>query len=261
VETLESRFSGAAGVTIHRRSWLPDGPPRGVVVLVHGMGEHSGRYDHVGRHLASRGLAVLSYDHRGHGLSGGETGTVERFDLFLDDLSTMMDLARAEHSGVPLFALGHSMGGLILASWLLDRGPSPDLVVLSGPAIVPLLHPGDRTIDPTRLSADPAAQRAYLEDPLVLRERVQPGLFVALAEGLGTLVGRGGELDVPILLIHGDADRLCSAEGAAAWVGEGRSADKTIRLYPGGRHEMLNEVNRDEVLADLTAWIEARLPS
>jgi alpha-beta hydrolase superfamily lysophospholipase len=261
VVTTESSFPGARGVTIYRRAWTPAGRARGVMVLVHGMSEHSGRYDHVGRFLASRGLAVHALDHRGHGRSGGETGTVEEFGFFLDDLATFMKLVRAEVPGGPIVLLGHSMGGLIVSAYLLERKPSPDLVILSGPAIVPIVEPGERRIDATRLSRDPEAQRAYMEDPLVLRERVKEELFYRLAEGVGLLVGRATEIHQPLLLIHGTDDRLCSAEGAEMWVRSSSSPDLTVHLYPEGRHEMFNETNRDEVLEGLWTWLDQRLPA
>lgn len=261
VTTTEGSFAGIGGVSIHRRSWRPAGPGRAVMVLVHGMSEHSARYDHVGLFLAATGIAVHALDHRGHGRSGGETGTVESFDHYLDDLSTFMSLVRAEEPQGPLVLLGHSMGGLIVAAYLLERQPQPDLVVLSGPAIVPIIEAGGRRIDATRLSRDPGVQRAYLEDPLVLRERVKEDLFYRLAEGIGLLVGRAGEIHQPLLLIHGTADPLCSAEGAEMWVRASSSSDVTVKLYHEGRHEMFNEINRDEVLADLGAWLDARIPA
>src|SRR5688572_13539473 len=256
VTTTEGTFVGAEGVKIFRRAWAPEGTPRAVMVLVHGMSEHSGRYDHVGRFLASRGVAVHALDHRGHGRSGGEMGTVEKFDFFLDDLSTFVSMVRAEVPSGPIVLLGHSMGGLIVSAYLLEWKPSPDLVVLSGPAIVPILEPGGRRIDATRLSRDPEAQRAYMEDPLVLRERVKEDLFYRLAEGVMLLVGRSHEIGQPILLIHGTDDRLCSAEGAESWVRASSSSDVTVQLYHEGRHEMFNEINRDEVLAGLWQWLD-----
>lgn len=260
VRSTQGSFEGAGQVRLHRRAWLPEATSRGVLVLAHGMSEHSGRYEPLGRFLAARGVAVHAMDHRGHGLSGGETGTVEQFGYFLDDLSTFLSLVRAEEPLGPLVLLGHSMGGLIVAAYLLERQPQPDLVVLSGPAIVPILEADGRRIDATRLSRDPQQQRAYLEDPLILRERVQDDLYYRLAEGVALLVGRAGEIRQPLLLIHGTADRLCSAEGAEAWVRSSASADLTVHLYPEGRHEMFNEINREDVLADLWAWLDARLP-
>jgi acylglycerol lipase len=260
VRTFEGTFTGARGVAIFRRGWLPANAPRAVFALVHGMSEHSGRYDPFGRYLATRGVAVHAYDHRGHGRSGGETGTVEDFGDFLDDLSTFLSTLRAEHPAGPLVLFGHSMGGLIATAYVLERKPQPDLFILSGPAIVPLLAPGERRIDATRLTRDPREQQAYLDDPLILRERVQDSLMVRLAAGIGLLVGRSGEISHPLLLIHGTDDRLCSAEGAEQYVRASSSADVTVRLYPEGRHEMLNEINRDDVMRDIWQWLDARIP-
>lgn len=261
VLTTEGSFLGARGVSIFRQAWLPRGRRRAALVLAHGMSEYGGRYDPMARCLAAGGVAVHALDHRGHGRSGGEVGTVEQFSFFLDDLATFLALVRAEEPAGPLILLGHSMGGLIATACVLERQPRPDLLVLSGPAFVPIIEEGERRIDATRLSRDPEQQRAYLEDPLILRERVRMELFYALAEGLGLLVGRAPEITQPVLLIHGTDDRLCSAEGAEMFVRATSSPDVTVKLYPGGRHEMFNETNRDEVLADLWAWLDARMPA
>lgn len=260
ITTTEGTFTGVANALIHRQAWLPSGPRRAVLVLAHGMSEYGGRYDPLARFLAARGVAVHTLDHRGHGRSGGEVGTVEDFGHYLDDLSQFMGIVRGEEPQGPLVLLGHSMGGLIATACVLEREPRPDLFVLSGPAIVPILEPGGRVIDATRLSRCPEQQQAYLEDPLILRERVKEELFVHLAQGIGLLVGRAGEITMPLLLIHGTEDRLCSAEGAEMYVRASGSDDVTVRLYEGGRHEMFNETNREEVFADLWAWLDARIP-
>jgi len=213
----------------------------------------------VGRYLAERGIGVFAYDHQGHGLSEGRRGWVADFAHLLDDLETFHHWVLERSLGLPLVLLGHSMGGLITTAYMLEKPRKPDLLVLSGPAIVPILDPNDRTIDPTRLSKDPELWRAYLDDPLILRERVDPELFVRLGEGLALLPGRAGEISVPLLLIHGDEDRLCSAEGAKMYVEASSCRDLTVQLYPGGRHEMFNETNREEVLADLLSWLDARI--
>jgi alpha-beta hydrolase superfamily lysophospholipase len=151
------------------------------------------------------------------------------------------------------------MGGLIAAAYVLERPRKPDFLILSGPAIVPLLDPGDRRIDATRLSKDPAVQKAYMEDPLILRERVTEDLFLRLADGVGLLPGRAGEVKMPVLLIHGDADQLCSAQGARWWLESSSNPELTVKFYPGGRHEMFNETNKEEVIADLWKWMAPRL--
>ena len=232
-----------------------------MLLLVHGLGEHSGRYEHVGGFLARHGMVVYALDHQGHGRSEGRRGWVAEFAHLLDDLEAFHALVVAAHPGLPLVLLGHSMGGLIVTAYLLERKRlRPDLVVLSGPAIVPLLDPNDRSIDPTRLSKDPRVWEEYLGDPLILRERVDPELFVRLADGLGLLPGRAREIDQPLLLLHGGDDKLCSAEGAQMYVEQSASRDLTVKIYPGGRHEMFNESEREQVLSDLWAWLDARLP-
>ncbi len=257
----ETRVIVRSGASLFCRRWRPSGSPRAALLLVHGLSEHSGRYRHVGEFLAGHGLDVFAYDQRGHGRSSGETGWVEHFSDFLDDLDGVHRWLLERTAGLPLFLLGHSMGGLIVTAYVLDKPLAPDYLILSGPAIVPILDPGDRTIDPTRLSRDPAVWKAYMEDPLVLRERVTDELFERLADGLARLPGRAAEIRMPWLLIHGGDDRLCSAEGARDYLASSSSSDRTVRIYQGGRHEMLNETNRGEVLTDLWQWIARHLDS
>ena len=252
-------FASTTGEDLFLRTWRPSCPRRAIMLIVHGLSEHSGRYEHVARFLTDRGIVVYCHDHLGHGRSGGPRGWVPRFDCFLDDVAAIHALALEENPDVPLFILGHSMGGLIAAAYLLERERKPDFVIFSGPAIVPILDPGDRRIDATRLSKDPEVQRAYMEDPLVLRERVTDELFLRLADGLAYLPGRAGELDRPTLLLHGGDDLLCSAEGAEAWLRGSNVKDLTAKIYAGGRHEMFNETNKGEVLADLWDWMQGRL--
>jgi len=245
------------GTGLFWQSWLPEGAERATVLLVHGMSEHSGRYRPLAEMLVGRGLRVNAYDHRGHGLSEGRRGWVARFEDLLDDLELFM--ARARAGGGPLFMLAHSMGGLVATAYLLAGRPTPDSLVLSGPAIVPLVDGSDRSIDPSRLTKDPEIQKAYMDDPLILRDRVDPELYLRLAEGIMTFPGRAHEIGLPVLLIHGEDDPLCSVEGASDYVAGFSSQDKTVIVYPGGRHEMLNETNRDQVMDDLWQWVEARL--
>jgi alpha-beta hydrolase superfamily lysophospholipase len=250
-------FASASGEDAFYRVWRASAP-RAALLLVHGLGEHSGRYDHVGQYLAERGVSVYALDHQGHGRSGGPRGTVSDFNVFLDDLANFDAYMRIENEGRQNFMLGHSMGGLIAVAYLLERPLKPDHVILSGPALVPILDPDAPPIDPTRLSRDPLVQEAYLADPLILRERVQQEIYVKLADGIATVYGRASEISVPLLLIHGTADALCSWEGAKEYVEASSSSDTTFLLYEDGRHESLNEINREQVLADLWEWIEPR---
>lgn len=251
------RLEAGDGTGLYWQAWSPEGKARATVLIVHGMSEHSGRYRPLAEMLASRGLSVEAYDHRGHGLSEGRRGWVARFEDLLDDLELF--LARARRAGLPLFVLGHSMGGLIVTAYMLAGRPGPDYLILSGPAIVPLIDGSDRSVDPSRLTKDAEMQKAYMDDPLILRDRVDPELFLRLFEGVVTLPGRAHEIGLPVLLVQGQDDPLCSADGARDYVDGFSTEDKTLRVYAGGRHEMLNETNRVEVMEELCQWVEAHL--
>ena len=260
MSSVTEAFEGAGGVELLGRTWQPGGPVRAVVMLVHGLGEHCERYEHVGAFLAGRGFRVCSYDQRGHGRSGGRTGWVGSFDEFLDDLGIFHERVRSEAGDLPVVLLGHSMGGLIVTAYVLDREPRPDLLVLSSPAVAPIVDEGAGEIDASMLSHDPAVQESYRTDPLVLRERVTDDLLAHVFDGVLRVDGRASEIDLPVLLLHGTDDRLCSADGAHAYVEATSSTDRTVELYEGGLHEMFNETCRDRVLADLGAWLDARVP-
>lgn len=260
-----------AAQMLFRRGWLPQ-HPHAAIVLVHGFGEHSGRYEHVGRWLASRGFAVHAYDHLGHGRSTGRRGHVEHFDQYLDDLDCMLTRISEEMEGLPLFVLGHSMGGLVAASHARERAPDLAGIALSAPA---LGRPPNATrwkvwaaerlrrvwstarvpagIDPAGLCSDPVVVRDYVSDPMV-----QTHMTVSLACELFDAIDRSGpggrEVGVPLLVLHGDADPICppaASEAFAAAAPLGRHL-----RYPGLRHEILNEPSRESVLTDLGSWLE-----
>jgi acylglycerol lipase len=270
----ESHFEGAGGRRLLRRAWLPEHPSL-AIVLVHGFAEHSGRYEHVGAWFAARGGAVHAYDHRGHGRSSGPRCHVQRFEDLLDDLEVLLDRVREEHPEIPIFLIGHSMGGLVVSTLACEREPRVDGIVTSGAAlalgqgisrgrilaaralrwIAPRLSI-DAGLPAEGLSTDPEVVRAYLDDPLVERKTT-----TALAAEMLTAVRRtarhAGSVRVPMLLLHGEEDPLCPVEGSAAFA---RGApDATFRSYPGMRHEIFNEPDHEVVLGDVWSWIQARI--
>lgn len=254
-----------------RRRWrAPD--PRAAMLLVHGMAEHSARYEHVGRALSARGIDVLSFDLRGHGRSGGRRGHVEAFDQFLDDVEDL--LAARRTLGVPVVLMGHSMGGLIAAAYAVSNRPEPDLLVLSAPALAAEVPAWQRLaagalsrVVPTLslrndfagelLSRDPEVAAAYRDDPLRLRAATTR-LGNEIFEAMATVRSRAEHLSVPTYVLHGRDDRLVPA---AASEPLGTQARATRVVYDTLRHECLNEPERDEVLADLVAWLDERLGS
>jgi lysophospholipase len=252
-----------------RRRW-PATTPRAALLLVHGMAEHSERYEHVGAALSERGIDVLSFDLRGHGRSGGRRGHVDSFDHFLDDVEDL--LAERRGLGVPVVLLGHSMGGLIAAAYAVSGRPEPDLLVLSAPALAadvpgwqrslaPLLSkvlptlslPND--FDGALLSRDTEVGDAYRDDPLRVRKattRLGSEIFSAMEHTTANL----GSVGVPTYVLHGSDDRLVPATASAPL---GDLDNVTRVVHEGLRHECLNEPERDEVIADLTAWLDDRL--
>jgi alpha-beta hydrolase superfamily lysophospholipase len=265
----EGSLATADGTTLFRRSWLPDSAER-LCAVVHGLGEHSGRYDATASWLAERGCAVHAFDLRGHGRSGGPRAHVQRFADYLDDLDAFLAAARAEHRALPITLLGHSMGGLIALAFLAERSPPLANAVISGPALnaragaravvarllrwlAPQLSLASG-IDPSALSRDPEVARRYVEDPLVLK-RLTVSLGVELLVASRAVARRGGEIRVPVLLLHGAADLLCAAAESEAFAKTLTAPRSTIRIYPGLRHEIFNEPDREQIYADAWSWL------
>jgi alpha-beta hydrolase superfamily lysophospholipase len=242
------------------------------MIVVHGTGEHSGRYDHVGRFLAERGHDITAFDNRGHGQSGGRRGDVEHFEQFLDDVEDLVVERRT--LGVPVVLFGHSLGGLIAASYSVADRPPPDLLVLSAPAldavtprwqrvaapvlnrIVPRLFVRSE-FDATLLSSDAAVQDAYRRDPLRVRgatARLGHAVFSAMAQTRAQLP----RLSIPTYVLQGGDDRLVPPAVTSPLQA---CPSVTYRLWPGLRHECLNEAGREEVLGEIEAWLTARLGS
>lgn len=275
---LEIRHSKARGSSrLYRQSWAPDGDARAVVLLVHGLGEHSSRYTHVAKHLTGRGFAVHTLDHYGHGKSDGQPGYVERFSVFLDGVNALLRNVQDEQPGLPLFLVGHSMGGLIAASLLLEQQDVFRGCVLSGPAmksdqappaivialirLISVLAPTAPLIrlDASGVSRDPDVVNAYMSDPLVHHGKLSARLLSEMSAAMKNTLARAGDVRIPIILMHGDADLLTAPSGSAELHAKAGSKDKTLKLYPGLYHEIFNEPEQDAVLADMSNWLEAHL--
>jgi alpha-beta hydrolase superfamily lysophospholipase len=277
IRRRELVFEGCGGLDLFARSWLPDRPER-AILLVHGWAEHSGRYEHVGAWLAARGCAVHAYDHRGHGRSGGPRGHARRFEDLLDDLEIALSRVREETPGLPLFLVGHSMGGLVAAAFAVERAPAVSGVVTSGAAlavadvpsraqlfalrllarVAPRLHM-DRPIATDALSRDPEVGRAYAEDPAVLR-RMTLAMGAGFLSAVGRTVASADRVRVPMLLLHGGDDPLCPSEGSRRFFEGLSSPASDLRVYPGLRHEIFNEPERESVFEDVLGWMRRTAP-
>ena len=280
MEHTSAQFAATDGLLLLRQAWRPEGEPGAVLAVVHGYGEHGGRYRGLAEDMAARGHAVHVYDLRGHGRSGGRRGHVGRFTDYLDDTAVFLDAVREEHRGQPLYLLGHSLGGLIATAYVEDR-PADALagLILSSPflrlgmpvpplrlhvarvlsLIAPAVNVGN-TIDPSALSHEREVVRVYDTDPLNHHVATARWAAEVLAAQDAALAAAGG-IRLPLLLLYGDADAVADPQAARELFARVASPDKTVHCYEDFYHEIFNETGRAAVFADLAAWLEAHTTS
>ena len=272
ISSTSRRVAARDGTELLVRSWVPVGEPWAAVLLVHGLAEHSGRYEHVGRQLAAAGLAVEAYDQRGFGGSGGRRAFVERWSQNHDDLEDRLAAVRASAGGRPVVLFGHSAGGLIALGYVVADPPRPlpDLLVLSAPALdstIPAWKRGlarvlgsvaptmelKNAFDGAVLSRDPAVGAAYLADPLNYHRTTFRYGAAAIAEQARVRAALG-RLAIPTLVYHGEADRLVPPAASAPLA---LVPGVVRRTWPELRHESHNEPDGPAVIADVIAWLRA----
>lgn len=273
----EMQLPGCKEATLYAQAWLPEREPAVVLVISHGLAEHSGRYEELAARLVAHGYAVYALDHRGHGRSSGARANIERFSYLVSDLSAFIGRAQRQHPDATTFLVGHSMGGAIaLASVLRNPGGLKGLV-LSAPAlaageVVPRLkglvvrllsriapNTGALTLPAAAICRDPAVVRAYESDPLVFRGAIPARTLVELLAAMAGFPDSAPRLKIPVLVQHGTADRLVPLSAARpVYERLGSPKLRTIRLYDGLFHEAYNEPERDQVIADLEAWIDVQ---
>ncbi len=273
----ERSFDGIGGTKIVYDVWVPSTDPTGVVVLSHGFGEHARRYDHVAQRFGEAGLITFALDHRGHGRSGGKRVVVRDISEYTGDFHHLVGIATAEYPELPRVVLGHSMGGGIVFAYGVEHPDDYKLMVLSGPAVdarsqvgLPLalaakllgsIVPGlpAESLPFDAVSRDPEVVAAYNADPLVYHGKVPAGVGKVLIEVGETMPQRAAALTAPLLVVHGEADKLVPVAGSRKLVECVGSSDVALKVYPELYHEVFNEPEKELVLDDVVSWIEVRL--
>lgn len=260
------------------RHWPAGGTVRGVILLAHGLGEHSGRYQGFAEFFCPRGFAVVAPDHPGHGRSPGHRAHVGDFSEFLQPLLQLRALIEQWYPAAPCFLLGHSLGGLIAARLLLDAQGQFAGAALSAPALAVAEPPsalllwinrllsrlwptlGMLKLDASQVSRDPQVVAEYEADPLVHHGKVSARLVAELFATMEQVNARRTEITLPLLLLHGETDVMTAPAGSRDFSEGAGSADVTLKLYPGLYHEIFNEPERLQVLGDLEQWLQQHLP-
>ncbi|QIX28740.1 alpha/beta hydrolase [Nocardioides sp. JQ2195] len=270
----EGRLAGALGES-YWQAWLPESTPKAVVLVVHGVAEHSGRYAGLAARLVDAGYAVYALDNHGHGRSAGTPGNIGRMGALVADVHALRGMAEAARPGVPVFIIGHSLGALLSLDYLVTQGQAGiSGVVLSGAAIDPSIGSRLERLAAPLLSRllpnlalvnlgidnicrDPEVVEAYRADPLVYTGKVRARTGAEVLVAIDRVSAGLPALTLPALVLHGGDDRLADPAGAQLIHDAIGSTDKTQKIYDGLYHEIFNEPEKDQVLADVVTWLDA----
>jgi alpha-beta hydrolase superfamily lysophospholipase len=270
----EGKFTGRNNFNLYYQSWVPDGKPIALLIIVHGIAEHSGRYANVVNYFVPKGYAVYSFDLRGHGKSDGIRSHVERFSYYLDDLKTFCDKVRDENKTAKIFLVGHSMGstialdyavehqselnGLIVSGTTLKAGNSVTKVSILMAKILSVVMPkmGVAALDANGISRDKAVVAAYINDPLNYTGKLRARWGAELLKTMNKLQSQISALSLPILILQGTADRISDPSGSKMLFDGVGSKDKTLKLYEGFYHEIFNDPERQQVFLDMENWLK-----
>ena len=269
-----SEFHNAQGDKIFQQSWLPDGPAKADVFIIHGLGEHSGRYSEIAHFLVERGYRAHALDHPGHGKSDGLRAYIDDFSIFTETASDFIKRIQSQNDELPSYIIGHSMGGVITSNLLIDH---PSLVagaILSGPALAT-----DEAVGPVQtfilkliakffpklpvfqldanlICRNPAVVEEYLNDPLVYSGKIRARLLIEIVGAGERALQRAAEITLPMLMLHGEEDGLASVKGSQAMFAGISSEDKDIIIYPELFHEIFNEDSKRDIYDTVTNWLD-----
>ena len=274
---MEEKITGASGLNIFVRSWRPAGTPRAVVTICHGFNSHSGYYRWAAAQLVESGLAVYALDLHGRGQSDGERFYVEKVGDYVDDVDAVVSLARSREPGLPVFLLGHSAGGVVSCLYTLEhqsklaglicedfafKVPAPDfaLAVLKGVShLAPHAHVV--RLKNEDFSRNPDVVATMNTDPLIAHETQPTRTMAELARADERLGQEFRLITLPVLILHGTGDKVTKPSGSQQFFDAVGSSDKTLKLYEGHYHDLLNDLGKEQVMADIRGWISSRLPT
>jgi acylglycerol lipase len=277
MQHTEGKFTGRNNFNLYRQAWLPDAAPKAILLVVHGIAEHSGRYTNLVNYFVPKGYAVYSFDLRGHGRSDGTRSYIEHFSYYLDDLQTFFNLVRTENPNTKIFMVGHSMGstiaidyaiehqaelkGLIVSGTTLKAGSSVNKASILMAEILSVLIPkmGVMALDTDLLCRDKAVVAAYVNDPLVYTGKLRARWGIELMKTMTKLQSGMSELTLPILIMQGSQDRISDPSSSKMLYDGVSSKDKTMTIYEGFYHEIFNDPERQQVFTDMEAWLKARV--
>ena len=277
MQHCEFDFEGMNGISLYSQHWLPEVHPRAILAIVHGIGEHSGRYMNIVNHMVSNEIGVYGYDLRGHGNSPGQSGHIHSWVEYRIDLLNFLKEIRAQQSGRLIFLMGHSMGALIALDFIISENEPLAGAIISGAPIEPIgvakpykvmlarilsrIYPRftiDLGLDVEAISRIPSVVRSYKDDPLV-HGKVTARWGTEFLSTVKSVIKRGENISIPLLMIHGESDRLNSAEGAKKFFDRIRISDKKFISYPAGYHELHNDLDYEIVLSDILDWINRHM--
>ncbi|MBI1908963.1 MAG: lysophospholipase [Deltaproteobacteria bacterium] len=264
------------GFSLYYQAWRVSSP-KTILIFVHGLGEHSGRYKNLVTYFSPRNYTLYGYDQRGHGKSPGPRAHVDRFDLLLEDLDQLIRFVRKNEQCQKLFVIGHSFGGQVLLNYCLDFPGNMDGAIFSSPNIrvafpisplkVRLAHFVDRffpelslpnDLNPDHISHDPAVVKAYTSDPLVSK-KITVRLGKEILDNQAVLMNRAGQFDTPSLFLHAGDDKICSRPATEEFFDKIPISDKVLKTYDGFYHELFNEIGQERVFGDIERWLEQKL--
>jgi acylglycerol lipase len=274
MDTIEWTFKSSDRLDLFARGWVPKGVPKAAIALIHGHGEHSGRYAHVGQALVEQGFALLGFDLRGHGKSGGPRGHTPSFEAFMSDIDLFLEELAGRFPGVPQFLYGHSIGAVLVLNYALRRKTRLAGLISTAVAfhtsveeqkvkvlmarVLGTLMPAVAIasgLDPKTLSRDPAVVEAYISDPLV-HNRITLGFGKTMLTAVPWTFNHASELQLPLLIMHGTKDRLGYPRGSQEFASLAPKDKVTLKMWDGFYHEIHNEPQKAEVFKVITDWLE-----